>query len=115
MFEDLQSIRNVLQFIGHLLLPNNINISYVWFVSAIEMEVIDSCATNNGGCDHDCKHGVGGPICSCHKGYMLQADGRTCEGEFRNLSPSHMVLSTFHYCITVTFYHSSHCLTYLFV
>ena len=46
------------------------------------MEVIDSCATNNGGCDHDCKHGVRGPICSCHKGYMLQADARTCEGEF---------------------------------
>ena len=88
------------------------------------MEVIDSCATNNGGCDHDCKHGVGGPICSCHKGYMLQADGRTCEGEFKNLSPSHMVLSTFHYCITFTFYHTPHCLlnetvtfqhTYLFV
>ena len=52
------------------------------------MEVIDSCATNNGGCDHECKHGVGGPICSCHKGYMLQADGRTCEGEFNKLSLS---------------------------
>ena len=54
------------------------------------MEVIDSCATNNGGCDHDCKHGVGGPICSCHKGYMLQADARTCEGEFDKLS--HLIL-----------------------
>ena len=44
------------------------------------MEVIDSCATSNGGCDHICRHGVGGPVCSCHRGYQLQADGRSCEG-----------------------------------
>ena len=46
----------------------------------IEMEVIDSCATSNGGCDHVCRHGVGGPVCACHRGYQLQADGRSCEG-----------------------------------
>ena len=46
------------------------------------MEVIDSCATSNGGCDHVCRHGVGGPVCACHRGYQLQADGRSCEGIF---------------------------------
>ncbi len=53
------------------------------------MEVIDSCATSNGGCDHICRHGVGGPVCSCHRGYQLQADGRSCEGRltWKQFSP----------------------------
>ena len=49
--------------------------------TVIKMQVIDSCATKNGGCDHKCVHGVGGPVCSCHAGYQLQADGKTCQGK----------------------------------
>jgi hypothetical protein len=50
------------------------------------MEVIDQCAINNGGCDHYCQStltsglpGIG-IVCSCHDGYHLQADRRTCRG-----------------------------------
>ena len=63
------------------------------------MQVIDSCATSNGGCDHLCRHGVGGPVCSCHQGYQLQADGRSCEGnrfplQFASTITHHSALKT---------------------
>ena len=44
------------------------------------MTLIDSCQSNNGGCEHNCRHSPGGAICSCRSGYALQADGRSCEG-----------------------------------
>ena len=44
------------------------------------MEIIKSCNVNNGGCSHVCREEAAGPTCSCHKGYHLQADGRSCEG-----------------------------------
>ena len=46
------------------------------------MEVIDTCKKNNGDCDHICKHTANGALCSCHRGYQLAADGKTCEGKF---------------------------------
>ena len=47
---------------------------------AVQMEVIDSCTVNNGGCDQQCTHGRHGPICSCHYGYVLLSDRTSCQG-----------------------------------
>jgi len=49
-------------------------------MTGIQMEVIDSCTENNGGCDQLCTHGPHGPICSCHYGYLLASDKTTCRG-----------------------------------
>ena len=53
-------------------------ISFFIFRVGIELEVVDSCATNNGGCEHKCKHKSGEAVCSCRRGYLLQADNKTC-------------------------------------
>jgi len=44
------------------------------------MEVIDSCANGNGGCEHVCRQGDARTTCSCHDGYALRPDGKSCEG-----------------------------------
>jgi len=41
---------------------------------------IDSCAENNGGCHHDCRHSPDGPVCTCHHGFRLLTDQKSCEG-----------------------------------
>ena len=46
----------------------------------IEMEVIKSCSAMNGGCMHLCEEDVGVIRCSCHAGYQLEADERSCTG-----------------------------------
>lgn len=53
-----------------------------WFISppGIEMEIVDSCQENNGGCSHHCEHTIAGPRCSCDEGYHLDFDGKTCSG-----------------------------------
>lgn len=52
------------------------------FVSlqGIEMEIVDSCQKDNGGCSHGCEHTATGPRCSCHDGYVLSSDGKACTG-----------------------------------
>ncbi|XP_063863055.1 signal peptide, CUB and EGF-like domain-containing protein 1 [Scylla paramamosain] len=45
----------------------------------IDMEVINSCLENNGGCQHMCQQGPDGATCTCHPGYQLQPDGRSCQ------------------------------------
>jgi fibulin 1/2 len=40
---------------------------------------IDECATNNGGCAQTCTNTVGGFTCSCGPGYVLDANGYTCD------------------------------------
>lgn len=47
----------------------------------VELEPVDSCAINNGGCAHSCRHEDGGAVCSCRKGYILQIDRKSCLGE----------------------------------
>lgn len=46
----------------------------------VEMEVIDSCAKGNGGCEHVCRQGDTGTTCSCREGYTLRPDRKSCEG-----------------------------------
>ncbi|KAL0180691.1 hypothetical protein M9458_023097, partial [Cirrhinus mrigala] len=44
----------------------------------IEMEIVNSCDHNNGGCSHHCEHSTNGPVCSCNQGYQLDDDHKTC-------------------------------------
>lgn len=51
--------------------------------AGIEMEIVNSCESGNGGCSHLCHHSSTGPICTCNSGYRLQDDHRTCTGKAR--------------------------------
>lgn len=50
-------------------------------VAGIEMEIVNSCENNNGGCSHHCQHSTSGPVCSCNQGYRLDDDLKTCVGK----------------------------------
>jgi len=52
--------------------------------AGIQMEVIDNCAVNNGGCHQLCTHGPYGALCSCHHGYVLMSDATSCQGSSSN-------------------------------
>lgn len=39
----------------------------------------DDCALNNGGCSDGCIQGPYGAQCTCHPGYQLLNDSKTCE------------------------------------
>lgn len=41
---------------------------------------IDECASDSHGCDQMCTNTDGSYECWCDKGYLLDADGHTCEG-----------------------------------
>jgi len=47
----------------------------------IEMEIVNSCEKENGGCSHGCEHTTSGPLCSCNHGYHLDLDRKTCVGQ----------------------------------
>jgi len=42
---------------------------------------VDECATNNGGCAHNCTNTDGSFVCSCRTGFTLASDGLGCNGE----------------------------------
>lgn len=48
--------------------------------AGIEMEIVNSCEADNGGCSHGCSHSSTGPVCTCPRGYELDEDQRTCIG-----------------------------------
>ncbi|XP_026476669.1 tolloid-like protein 1 [Ctenocephalides felis] len=39
----------------------------------------DECATNNGGCQHECRNTVGSYVCSCHNGFTLHDNRHDCK------------------------------------
>ena len=41
---------------------------------------VDECSNRQHNCDHVCGNIVGSFDCSCQNGFILQPDGRTCEG-----------------------------------
>lgn len=47
----------------------------------IEMEIVNSCETNNGGCSHMCHHTSSGPVCTCNFGFRLEEDQKSCTGK----------------------------------
>lgn len=40
---------------------------------------MDECATNNGGCQHECLNTLGSYVCTCHNGFTLHENGRDCK------------------------------------
>lgn len=50
----------------------------VYFYSTAD---IDECTIENGGCETFCTNSEGSYECSCHSGYALMPDLRTCTGE----------------------------------
>ena len=50
--------------------------SYVICVTAIS-----NCDTRNGGCQHNCDDSSGDVVCSCQGGFLLEADGMSCQGK----------------------------------
>ncbi len=41
----------------------------------------ENCNVNNGGCSQKCQMSRGLVQCTCHTGYTLTQDGKTCRGE----------------------------------
>ena len=41
---------------------------------------IDECAVANGECGHNCINTEGSFYCDCREGFVLEDDGRQCEG-----------------------------------
>ena len=41
---------------------------------------IDECAASNGNCAQICSNNLGSFVCLCNSGYILDADGRGCNG-----------------------------------
>ncbi|KAL3173291.1 hypothetical protein MRX96_012415 [Rhipicephalus microplus] len=40
---------------------------------------VSYCGTTNGGCAHLCRESPTGPLCSCHPGYRLNTDRKSCD------------------------------------
>ena len=51
-----------------------------WLIISFNAD-IDECATNNGGCEHNCTNAIGSFNCSCGTGYELDGNGLNCTGE----------------------------------
>ncbi|XP_069702500.1 protein tolkin [Periplaneta americana] len=47
--------------------------------AAVFFTDMDECATNNGGCQHECRNTIGSYACSCHNGFMLHENGHDCK------------------------------------
>ena len=50
---------------------------------------IDECTNSNGGCHHDCKNTVGSYHCLCQSGYILGANGHSCQGSYSTIEWIH--------------------------
>ena len=42
---------------------------------------LDECFSHPHGCQHACNNHKGGFFCSCHAGYRLNTDKKTCDGK----------------------------------
>ena len=41
---------------------------------------VDECGVANGGCEQECENTPGSYQCQCGAGYVLGADGMSCQG-----------------------------------
>uniref|UniRef100_A0A1B6D601 Metalloendopeptidase n=1 Tax=Clastoptera arizonana TaxID=38151 RepID=A0A1B6D601_9HEMI len=47
--------------------------------AAVFFTDMDECATDNGGCQHECRNTIGSYSCSCHNGFTLHDNGHDCK------------------------------------
>ncbi|KAH7983823.1 hypothetical protein HPB52_014598 [Rhipicephalus sanguineus] len=50
---------------------------------------VNYCGTTNGGCAHLCRESPAGPLCSCHPGYRLNTDKKSCDDIDECATPAH--------------------------
>ena len=62
--------------IGKSYYIRNLIASFVWFWV---LDSADRCAVNNP-CEHHCVDTGSAVTCRCYDGFMLEVDGRSCEG-----------------------------------
>ena len=54
---------------------------------------INECASSSSPCEHSCTNTDGSFQCSCNNGYLLDDDGRSCDGMFMYLVMENMCYS----------------------
>ena len=59
--------------------PTN-SIVTIYFRHVLFSSDVNECATNNGNCVQVCTNTIGSYLCQCRVGYVLNADGRSCDG-----------------------------------
>ncbi|KAL9953601.1 hypothetical protein ACROYT_G041044 [Oculina patagonica] len=47
--------------------------------NGVECTDLDECATNKGGCEHNCVNTHGSFLCTCNSGYRLNLDEKSCD------------------------------------
>ncbi|XP_048514923.1 bone morphogenetic protein 1 isoform X1 [Athalia rosae] len=47
--------------------------------AAVFFTDMDECASNNGGCQHECRNTIGSYQCFCHNGFTLHENGHGCK------------------------------------
>nr|XP_046480526.1 bone morphogenetic protein 1 isoform X1 [Neodiprion pinetum] len=47
--------------------------------AAVFFTDMDECASNNGGCQHECRNTIGSYQCFCHNGFTLHENGHDCK------------------------------------
>ena len=71
-------------------------------VNLMETDV-NECFVDTHGCAHNCHNTEGAHNCSCDEGYMLNSDGRNCDGEcvglIRVISYSYCVYTHTYICM----------------
>lgn len=55
--------------------------------SATFIKELDECELKDHGCEHNCINTLGGYQCSCHIGYELHSDKKTCESKYFEFFP----------------------------
>ena len=53
-------------------------------ISSLQYLDNNECIIGTSGCTQQCNNTVGSYTCSCRMGYTLDADNRTCNGEYKN-------------------------------
>ena len=47
---------------------------------------INECVEGTHLCTQNCNNTIGSYVCSCNDGFIIDVDGRTCDGEIRKLN-----------------------------
>ena len=53
---------------------------------------INECTTGTDQCQQVCRNTIGSYMCDCNSGFVIDANGRTCDGKCNvlNIEPSHV-------------------------